>query len=195
MTGSAFRLEIRLAGFRIADHDAGRAFAAGVATGNSEAVNEGGDVGNLLGVERELGHTAIDSPVLNDGREQLAVLIAKQYFRADQIRAAFFAAARVFAVAEAAVGVVDVAASRYGCLVSTRPLGKLGNEASPPSGGRLGGKLEKRARQQRGGGYHGSLKHNSRTKKYSPEIPDPAITGFLGPTRASTSPFVVFSVA
>jgi hypothetical protein len=69
MAGGALRFEIGLARFRIADDYAGRSLAARVSAGDPKAVNERCNIGYLLRVESELRHAAIDSPVLNNGRE------------------------------------------------------------------------------------------------------------------------------
>src|SRR5207247_9627841 len=76
---------------------------AGRATiGQRLAVQPGSDVGDLHRTQREFWHTAAGNPVLDDRRDELAVLICEHQLRTNQVRSRF-SAPGVRAMAEAAI--------------------------------------------------------------------------------------------
>jgi hypothetical protein len=113
--------EGRLAGLSVAHQDGGREIARGVVAVDSEAVQEGGDIGDLGGVEIEFGHAGIGAAVLHDGRDELAVLVIEDELGADQIRSAL-SAAGVGAVTEGAVDSPSGLAAVDNCGVGRRVL-------------------------------------------------------------------------
>src|SRR5207249_1805927 len=83
---------------------------AGRATiGQRLAVQPGSDVGDLRRTQREFWHTAAGNPVLDDRRDELAVLIGEHQLRTNQVRSRF-SAPGVRAMAEAAIAPEDLLA-------------------------------------------------------------------------------------
>src|SRR2546427_8921623 len=85
---------------------------AGRATiGQRLAVQPGSDVGDLRRTQREFWHTAAGNPVLDDRRDELAVLIGENHLVTNQVRSRLSAPA-VRAVAEAAIALEELLAAR-----------------------------------------------------------------------------------
>ena len=104
MAGGAGGFEVRFALRCVAHQNAGRDVARGVIARDPETVNIRGHVSNLRRSQVDLGHFA--AAVLNDRRDEFAVLIVENQIRTKQIRSAF-AAAGVGAVTEVAVDAVE----------------------------------------------------------------------------------------
>src|SRR3954471_8388587 len=100
LRASSGTTEVRRAVARVADEDIERARRAAI--GQRLSVQPGGDVADLGGAQGELRHAARGNPVLDDWRDYLSVLIAKNDDVADEIRSRLTAAC-VRAVAEGAI--------------------------------------------------------------------------------------------
>src|SRR6266480_6606921 len=85
--------------------------AGGAAIGQRLAVQPGSDVGDLRRTQREFWHTAAGNPVLDDRRDELAVLIGENHLVTNQVRSRLSAPA-VRAVAEAAIALEELLAAR-----------------------------------------------------------------------------------
>src|SRR5579884_266090 len=133
MARRAFALKYLLSRSRIADENTRRHHARDVVTADTEAVNVSRDVGNLRGCQRQLRHLA--PAVLNHGRNEFAVLIVQNQFRAKEVRPAF-TAARVRAVAEIAVHAIERLAAFHRRGVLGRALRKSRRKAAPRRSGR-----------------------------------------------------------
>src|SRR5580658_7301087 len=105
MATGAGGLEVGLAGCGVADHDAGRTVARDVIAGDAEAVNEGGDIGNLGRAQVEFWHAAVRTAVLHYGCDGFTILIAQHDFRTNQVGTAL-AATGIRAMAETALDAV-----------------------------------------------------------------------------------------
>src|SRR5439155_22903171 len=106
MARRAPRAKEPLAGRRIADEHTRRLVPRLVVAGSFERMDERRDVGNLIRREGKLRHTAVGPTVLDDRRDELAMLIVEHDAGAKQARSAV-AAARIDSVAERAVDAVE----------------------------------------------------------------------------------------
>ena len=125
----ASSVEVDLAGLRIAHQRINRARRADFAA-HRKAVYESGDIRYIGSCQIELRHTFIWAAVLNDRRDQFAILVRHYQFAANQIRAAL-AASRVRSVAEAAVDAENLFAVGYSRWISWRANGIIGHATSP----------------------------------------------------------------
>src|SRR2546426_469821 len=79
--------------------------------GQRLAVQPGSDVGDLRRTQREFWHTAAGNPVLDDRRDELAVLIGENHLVTNQVRSRLSAPA-VRPMAEAAIALEELLATR-----------------------------------------------------------------------------------
>ena len=125
MAGSALCIKERFAGLCIA-HDNIDISGPGAAA-DREAVNVGGNVGNLIGGEREFRHSPV-AAVQQNGTDRLAFLIIQYKLGSEQV-GSVVTAASIGSVAEAAVDVEQYFPARHRSRVGDRPLG-IRDEAS-----------------------------------------------------------------
>ena len=109
-----------------------------VAAVDRDAVQEGSNVRDLRRRQRrELRHAGFRPAGLDHRRQQLAALIVEHDLRADQIRSAAIAAARVGAMTEGTVHAVQRFAALDCCGVGDRPLRVGDKTAAAATGGLL----------------------------------------------------------
>src|SRR5690242_5611054 len=118
MTGRALGLEIYLAGLGVSHYDGRRPHASRIAAVNFEFVNERRDVGYLSGGKGEL--VLVRSSAFEEWLEHFAFVIPHYILRAQQIGAAVFASARVFAMTVSAIGHIRSLASRNAGRIARR---------------------------------------------------------------------------
>ncbi len=95
-------VEIGLPRLRVAHQDVENFVGAALGGGANAIVQEGDDIGNLIGREGELGHAFIGATVQNYFADEVSVLVMQDRERAKQVGAAFTA----FGVSAMAKGAV-----------------------------------------------------------------------------------------
>ena len=140
VAGAAGFVEVRLARLGVADDDASAASGATRRSRRRGTSAGSGDVGHLIRLEGELRHGA--AALLDHRTDQFAVLVGEHDRRAQQARPAV-AAARILAVAEGAVDLVQrvprsSAAGSPGGRTGYAPIPTPPIRPRPPSGGAAG---------------------------------------------------------
>ena len=140
MTAAAFRGEVHLAGLGVANQRVWRrrfAFRRRplAARGDDHAVDVFGDGHNVGIGQRQRRHAAFGARTVDDRKNQLAVLIHQHHGRTQQVGSARHAAAKIGAVAGAAVGHEESASlARWfqGRRAAAAAPGNVANPRPPP---------------------------------------------------------------